>query len=313
MRKPLTHGEKGTPVMTQRILRRAFLAGIVIAVAAVLAACGDSDEDGDSSSSATATPPTFAAGSTMAQIAQRGKIVIGVKYDVPLFGELDPVSRKVDGFDVALGKEIAKTLGLREDQIEFVEAISANRIPFLQEDKADLIISTMTINAARKEQIEFSRPYYVAGQSILVKKDNTTINSFNDLNGKKVCSAQGSTSETNVKEKAPQAELLSLQTYSACVSSMKDGRVDAVSTDDIILAGFANTDNTLKLVGGQFTTELYGVGIKKGKTDMSAFVTDLITKMVEDGRWEAMYKKYLGNVGGLPSAADAKKVLPATS
>ena len=95
----------------------------------------------------------------MATIVQKGKLVIGVKYDVPLFGLLDPVTKKVDGFDVAIGKEIAKGLGLREDQIEFVEAITANRIPFLQEDKADLVISTMTINADRKTQIEFSRPY----------------------------------------------------------------------------------------------------------------------------------------------------------
>jgi ABC-type amino acid transport substrate-binding protein len=289
----------------------------LIAAAAVFAmACGDddsSDDDGGSGSAAASPTPSFAAGSTMAQIVERGKLTVGVKYDVPLFGLLDPVSRKVDGFDVALAKEIAKKLGLREDQIEFVEAISANRIPYLQEDKADIIISTMTINAQRKEQIEFSRPYYLAGQSILVKKETTNINGINDLNGKRVCSAQGSTSETNIKEKAPQAELLSLQTYSACVSAMKDGRVDAVSTDDIILAGFAASDNTLKLVGGQFTQELYGVGIKKGKTDMAQFVSTLIGEMLADGRWEKLYNQYLGNVGGLPPAAEAKGKLPATS
>ncbi|MGE0688648.1 MAG: glutamate ABC transporter substrate-binding protein, partial [Dehalococcoidia bacterium] len=265
-------------------------------------------------SGASVSPtPSFAAGSTMAQIVQRGRMTVGVKYDVPLFGLLDPVSRKVDGFDVAIAKEIAKELGLKEDQIDFVEAISANRIPYLQEDKADIVISTMTINAQRKEQIEFSRPYYLAGQSILVKNETNNINGVNDLNGKKVCSAQGSTSENNIKEKAPQAELLSLQTYSACVSAMKDGRVDAVSTDDIILAGFAASDKSLKLVGGQFTTELYGIGIKKGKTDMAQFVTDVLNKMLADGRWEKLYNQYLGNVGGLPSAADAKSKLPATS
>jgi len=249
----------------------------------------------------------------MDQIVKRGKIVIGVKYDVPLFGLLDPVSRKVDGFDVAMGKEIAKTLGLNENQIEFVEAISANRIPYLQEDKADLVISTMTINADRKTQIELSRPYYLAGQSILVKKSDTSIKTVDDLNGKKVCSAQGSTSETNVKTKAPNVQLLSLQTYSACVSSMKDGRVDAVTTDDIILAGFAAADKDLKLIGPNFTTEAYGIGIKKGKTDMQQFVDQLITAMLADGRWEAMYTKYLGNVEGLPKAADAKSRLPATA
>jgi ABC-type amino acid transport substrate-binding protein len=240
-------------------------------------------------------------------------MVVGVKYDVPLFGLLDPVSREVDGFDVALAKEIAQELGLEEDQVEFIEAISANRIPFLQEDRADLIISTMTINAERKTQIEFSRPYYLAGQSILIEADNTAINGIDDLNGKQVCSVQGSTSEKNVVAKAPQAQLLSLETYSACVSAMKDGRVEAVSTDDIILAGFAATDSDLKLVGGQFTQELYGVGIKKGATDMAEFVSGVIGDMLEDGRWEDMYEEYLGDVEGLPSASEAKEALPATS
>lgn len=302
-------------MMKRGMLIRALMIGLVAVTAAFAVACGDDDDgdDGGSSGASVSPTPSFAAGSTMAQIVQRGRMTVGVKYDVPLFGLLDPVSRKVDGFDVAIAKEIAKELGLKEDQIDFVEAISANRIPYLQEDKADIVISTMTINAQRKEQIEFSRPYYLAGQSILVKNETNNINGVNDLNGKKVCSAQGSTSENNIKEKAPQAELLSLQTYSACVSAMKDGRVDAVSTDDIILAGFAASDKSLKLVGGQFTTELYGIGIKKGKTDMAQFVTDVLNKMLADGRWEKLYNQYLGNVGGLPSAADAKSKLPATS
>jgi len=171
----------------------------------------------------------------------------------------------------------------------------------------------MTINAMRKEQIEFSRPYYLAGQSILVQRSNTNINGINDLNGKRVCSAQGSTSEQNIAQMAPQAQLLSLQTYSACVQSMKDGRVDAVSTDDIILAGFAATDRDLKLVGGQFTQEAYGIGVKKGKTDMAKFIDDLLNKMLQDGRWEQLYKQYLGDVQGLPPSTEAKAKLPPTA
>jgi glutamate transport system substrate-binding protein len=284
------------------------------AIVSLAMACGGDDDKpsgGSAGTSATqAARPTFPANSTMAQIVQRGKLTIGVKYDVPLFGLLDPVTRKVDGLDVAMGKEIAKELGLAENQIEFVEAISANRIPYLQEDKADLIISTMTINAERKTQVEFARPYYLAGQSILVKKDNTNIKTVDDLNGKRVCSAQGSTSEVNAKAKAPQAQMLSLQTYSACVSSMKDGRVDAVTTDDIILAGFAATDRDLKLVGGTFTAEPYGIAMKKGKVDMQKFVDDLLTKMLNDGRWEKLYDQYLGKVEGLPKPAEAKSKLP---
>jgi glutamate transport system substrate-binding protein len=289
---------------------RLLLIGILVMFGLAAVACGDDDDDdGGTEPAAQSFPP----GSTMDQIVQRGKITIGVKYDVPLFGLLEPTTNKLDGFDVALGKAIATELGLRENQIEFTEAISANRIPYLQEDRADVIISTMTINAMRKEQIEFSRPYYLAGQSILVQRSNTNINGINDLNGKRVCSAQGSTSEQNIAQMAPQAQLLSLQTYSACVQSMKDGRVDAVSTDDIILAGFAATDRDLKLVGGQFTQEAYGIGVKKGKTDMAAFIDDLLNKMLQDGRWEQLYKQYLGDVQGLPSSTEAKAKLPPTA
>ena len=286
-------------------------------VALVAAACGDDDDDGGSATS-TAAPtqaaaPTFAADSTMAKIVAKGKMTVGVKFDQPGFGLKDPVTGKVDGFDVQIAKEIGKALGLKEEQIEFVEAVSANRIPFLQEDKVDLVIATMTINAERKTQIEFSRPYYLAGQSILVKKDNTTIKTVTDLNGKNVCSVQGSTSEKNIQTKAPQANLLSLTGYAACVDSLKSGRVEAVSTDDIILAGFAASDNTLKLVGGQFTQEPYGIGVKKGKTDMVAFIDALLAKEFADGTWDKIYDKYLGKVEGLPKAADARAKLPATN
>ncbi len=291
----------------------------LLATVALVVACGDDDDDDDDTGSTsttaptTAAQPTFAPDSTMGKIVAKGKLTVGVKFDQPGFGLKDPVTGKVDGFDVQMAKDIAKALGLKEDQVEFVEAVSANRIPFLQQDKVDLVIATMTINADRKTQIEFSRPYYLAGQSILVKKDNTTITKVDDLNGKNVCSVQGSTSENNVKAKAPQANLLSLTGYAACVDSLKSGRVDAVSTDDIILAGFAASDNTLKLVGGQFTQEPYGIGVKKGNTDMVAFIDALLAKEFSDGTWDKTYDKYLGKVEGLPKAADARAKLPATN
>lgn len=292
-----------------RTLPPVFVA-VALALALLTAACGDEEE---AKASPTTQARQFPPGTMMDQIVQRGKLIIGVKHDVPLFGLREPVTGNVDGFDVALGREIGKALGLREDQIEFPEAVTANRIPYLQEDRVDLVISTFTITAQRKEQIEFSRPYYQAGQSILVKNEDTSINSVDDLNGKTVCAQAGSTSERNVMEKAPQAEMVPLQVISACVQALKDGRVDAVSTDDIQLAGFAARDNTLKLAGGQFTREPYGVGIKKGRTDMVKFVDDLIDQMLQDGRWEKIYTQYLGKVEGLPSASQAKSDLPSTS
>lgn len=287
-----------------------LLLAMIASVALVAAACGGDDDDDDDDNGAV---PTFAADSTMGQIKAAGSLVVGVKFDQPGFGLKDPASGDVDGFDVAIAKEIGKALGLDEDDIKFEEAISANRIPYLQEDKVDLVIATMTINAERKEQIDFSRPYYLAGQSILVKKDNTTINSVDDLNGKTVCSVQGSTSEKNVQAKAPQANLQSLTTYAACVSGMKDGRYEAVSTDDIILAGFAAADDSLKLVGGQFTQEPYGIGVKKGKEDLVQFIDALIAQWFEDGTWDEIYNDYLGDVEGLPSAEEARGTIPATS
>ena len=293
-----------------------LLLAMLGAFALVAAACGGDDDDDDDDGgddSPTVAVPTFAADSTMGKIAAAKKMVVGVKFDQPGFGLKDPATGKVDGFDVAIAKEIGKALGLKEEEIEFVESISANRIPYLQEDKVDLVVATMTINADRKTQIEFSRPYFLAGQSILVKKENTTINKVEDLNGKTVCSVQGSTSEKNVQAKAPQANLQSLTTYAACVSGMKDGRYEAVSTDDIILAGFAAADSSLKLVGGQFTQEPYGIGMKKGKTDMQTFVDATLARMLADGTWDKIYDKYLGKVEGLPKAADARGKLPPTN
>lgn len=275
-------------------------------------ACGGGNDGAEGTDTPDATSHSFDSGSTMASIIERGKLVVGVKFDVPLFGLRDPVSRQLDGFDVALAREIAREMGLSDAQIEFVEAVSADRIPLLDDDRVDIIVSTMTINAQRKEQVEFSRPYYVAGQSILVLKSTMNINGLGELTGKKVCAAKDSTSEQNIAARAPQAELLPLLSYSACVAALKDGRVDAVSTDDIILAGFAAADNTLKLVGGQFTSEPYGVAVKKGKTDMAAFISEVLGAMIADGRWDKLYNQYLGNVGGLPSAADARSRLPAT-
>ena len=280
------------------------IVALVAMSAALFTACGGDDDD-SAKKSPTAAPivvPTFAADSSMAAIVKKGKLVVGVKFDQPGFGQLDPVSKKVDGFDVAIAKEIAKSLGLKDEQIEFIESVSKDRIPFLQTDKVDLVIATMTINAERKTQIEFSKPYYQAGQSILVKKDNTTIKAVTDLNGKKVCSVKGSTSEKNVKEKAPTSDLLTLDAYSACVSSLKDGRVEAVSTDDIILAGYAATDATIKLVGGQFTKEPYGIGIKKGDVKFCEF----INKTLKDN--EAAYNKAWADTAGKVEGASAAKL-----
>ena len=291
---------------------------VLFSALAFAAACGSSDGLGEKTPSASATPavqstptPAFSAASTMGRIATAGKLVVGVKFDQPGFGLKDPATGEIDGFDVAIAHEIAKALGLSEGDVEFVEAVTADRIPLLQSDQVDLVVATMTITAEREEHIDFSRPYYLAGQSILVKKTTTTIATIDDLNGRKVCSVAGSTSEATLRERAPGAILTSRAGYTACVSDLNAGDVDGVSTDDIILAAFAASDSSLKLVGGQFTQEPYGIGVKKGQPDMVEYLDGLIAQWFKDGTWDRIYNQYLGKVEGMPKAAEARAKIPA--
>lgn len=238
-------------------------------------------------------------------IKQRGKLIIGVKFDVPTFGLKNPMTDQVEGFDADIGRELAKALLGDPGKVEFVEAISSNRIPFLQEDKVDLVISTMTITDARKKEIDFSDPYYMAGQSILVPK-GSPIKSVNDLGGKNVCTAQGSTSEKNIRDKAPGAKLTLLGGYSECYTALENGQVDAFSTDDIILFGMKlRAPEKLELVGGQFTSEPYGIGLKKGRPELLAFVNGTLAAMKADGRWKSLYDKHLKPASGV--SADPPK------
>jgi ABC-type amino acid transport substrate-binding protein len=253
---------------------------------------------------------SFPSGSTMEKIAARGQVRIGVSNSIALFGEVDPVSGVVNGFDADLGREIATELGLREDQIEFVDTAVEDRIPYLQQGKVDLVIEVMTINSARKQQVEFSRPYFLAGQSILVDKTNRNIGGLRNLAGKEVCVVPGSTSVESLGQLAPTAQLVFMPDFPTCIAALKRGEVNAVSTDDIILAGFAAADSDLTLVGGQFTKEPYGVAVPKGQKDFAMFINAVINQMIEDGRWGKLYYQYLGDIPGLASIKDAKTRLP---
>ncbi len=263
------------------------------AIVFVFAACTtDGGGNGDK--------PSFEAGSTMAAIQANGKLVCGTKFDVRGFGFKNPTTNEVEGLDADLCRAIAEGLGVPP---EFVEAVSANRIPFLQEDKVDIVISTMTNTASRREEIDFSHTYYVAGQSILVRSDST-IASVDDLNGKIVCSGEGSTSEKNVREKAPTAELFLTKTYTEAGQALADERCDAVSTDDTILFGLKEQFPDTKIVGGAFTDEPLGIGIKKGKDDLVAFINTTLEAMKADGRLVALYEKWVtpftGTVPAVP-------------
>ena len=203
---------------------------LVSVFALVAAACGE-DEPAPGPGADESPTQEFPAGSTMAELQEAGEITIGVKYDVPPFGFKNPQTDAIEGFDVDLGQAIADELGVEPN---FIEAISDNRIPFLQDGTADLILSTMTINEERVGQISFSDPYFIARGRVLVPGDSS-ITGVADLAGKNVCTALGSTYEANLKKQAPEAKLKLVDSYSECLELVQNGAVDAVSTDDVIL------------------------------------------------------------------------------
>jgi len=271
-------------------LRLATIIGVVLAMLMFVAACGDDDEQ-QNGGQAGQTQQTAPAGTSVARLQEEGEIAIGVKFDVPPFGFKNPQSGEVEGFDVEIGKAIADEMGVEP---RFVEAISDNRIPFLERGTVDLILSTMTINAERDQEIDFSEPYYIARGRILVPR-GSDIRGVEDLNGKAVCTALGSTYEETLREQAPQAERRLVDSYSECFELIQSGAVDAVSTDDVILTGMIIQDDSLELVGGEeLTIEPYGAGIREGDAALQRFVNGVIADMKADGRWADRYQEWVG-------------------
>lgn len=290
--------------------RRSFILCSLL-LAASVAGCGQADTgtsttaptaaSGTTTESATAAAPAASADTSLAAIKARGKLVVGVKYDVPTFGFLNPETNELEGFDVEMGKAVAKRIFGDETKVEFKEAVSKNRIPYLDEGVVDVVFSTMTANEERAQQIDFSDCYYVAGQSLLVPVDSD-IAGIEGLSGKSVGTVKGSTSEKNITEKAPEAKIELFDTYSEAVQAMQSGRVDAVTTDDIILYGFANKNpDRFKVVGGQFTQEPYAAGVKKGNTELLNEVNAAIREVKESGAWAKAYTDWItADVPDLP-------------
>ncbi|RZU32615.1 glutamate ABC transporter substrate-binding protein [Blastococcus saxobsidens] len=241
----------------------------------------------------------FPEGSTMAEIVEAGELRVGTKIDQPGFG-LANTAGEPEGFDVEMAKLIAAKMGLSEDQITFTETVSANREPFLVEDRVDIVVATYTINDKRKELIDFAGPYYEAGQDIMVAAGNPeNIEGPDDLAGKSVCSVEGSTPAENIRTNYPEAELVLYDAYSKCADDLRNGNVDAVTTDNVILTGFvAGAPDAFELVGNPFTEEPYGIGVQKGEDEFRDFINDVLEEAYENGTWAAAWDKTAGAITG---------------
>ncbi len=214
--------------------------------AAVCTSCTSSDSPDDTKLLAPVVPATKSE-SLLNEMRERGTIRVGVKFDVPLFGLKDAATGKLSGFDIEIAKAIVNRIYPEAEDplkhIQFIEAISKNREKFLQNHTVDLVVSTYTINAARKELVDFAGPYYIAGQDILTRNAEISsgrIRGVGDVNGKKVCSVTGSTSLNNLRVAAPKVDTsVTKDKYSECFESLKKGEVIAMSTDDVILLGLS--------------------------------------------------------------------------
>ena len=285
--------------------RATGVVGVALALMLALAACGGDDEGGDGGGQVN-EGASFAEGTTMARLQEAGKVRVGTKFDQPLFG-LKNLEGKPEGFDVEIAKLIAGEMGISADNINWVETVSANREPFIQQGRVDFVVATYTINDERKQVVDFAGPYYEAGQDIMVAKGNPEgIAGPDDLAGKKVCSVTGSTPAENIRENYPEADLTEFDVYSKCAEALKNGQVQAVTTDNVILLGLISQDQeAFELVGKPFTKEPYGIGLKKGDTEFRNFINDTLQKIEQDGRWLAAWDATAGKV------APAKPTPPA--
>jgi glutamate transport system substrate-binding protein len=249
----------------------------VFALALTATACGGGDGDNESSGGG------------------KDKITIGIKFDQPGLGQKTP--QGYAGFDVDVATYVAKKLGYEENQIEWKEAKSGDRETMLQRGDVDFIAATYSITPEREEKVDFAGPYLLAHQDVLLRADDDKIKSPEDLNSAKLCSVTGSTSAQNVKDKlAPKAQLQPYPTYSACLPGLQNGAVDALTTDDSILAGYASQPQfkgKFKLGGFKMTNENYGIGVKKG-SDLKDKINKALEKMVEDGSWDKAVEANFG-------------------
>jgi glutamate transport system substrate-binding protein len=284
-------------------LRLLTTAAAALSLTLSLAACG-SDKKDSASPSGTDKPTGEASASsspvsgTVGRIQSAGKIVIGVKFDQPGVGEKDPATGKLAGFDIEIAKIVAKALGITDEKnIEWKEAVSQNREPFIKAGTVDLVVASYSITDDRRKVVSQAGPYYETGQQLLIRSDDTSITGPETLTGKKVCSVTGSTSIATVQQKYG-AVPAPFTTYTECVQQLLNKSVDAVTTDGAILLGYAaQQPDKLKVVGQPFSQERYGIGFAYGDTQMCEVVRDALQAAFDDGSWAKAFADTLGKAG----------------
>ena len=311
--------------MTATTFRQRLMAGAVVAVlASALTACSgtiptvvaeaSSAPSASASASASAAPaaptcdnatqsyaptgplPTaegLPEGSTMAAIRARGRLIVGVSADTYLLGARNPLTGQIEGFDIDLAKQVAKAILGNENAIQLVVITAADRIPALQQGRVDIVVRNMTMNCARWQDVAFSQVYYQSGQKLLVRR-GSPIKSLDETSGVKVCAPKGTTTYTNLTRLAPSAVAVGADNHTGCLVLFQQGDVDAITGDDTVLAGLAAQDPYAVVTDAPAVTEEpYGVATNIAAVDLVRFVNQVLEAMRADGRWTAMYNRWL--------------------
>lgn len=310
--------------------RRTFVTLVagLLAVAMLVTACeGDDDPSADRATAgetpattATTAPPapdcgnavaSFAplnpmpppgdmpSGTSMDEIQQRGRLIAGVSADTLLFGYFNPLTGKLEGFDIDLVRQVSQAIFGDPDRVEYKVLTYAQRIPALQDGSVDLVADVMTVNCERWAQISFSSQYFDAGQKILVREDSP-VTDISQLNGKRMCAARGSTNIDNLKN-YPEVIVVPVDDISDCMVLFQQGSVDSVTGDDTVLAGFVAQDPYAKIVGGALTSEPYGLGVAKTHPEFVRFVNGVLADVRDNGTWAQMYRTWLQPTGAVPA------------
>ncbi|BFU44248.1 glutamate ABC transporter substrate-binding protein [Krasilnikovia sp. MM14-A1004] len=250
-------------------------------------------------------PGHMPAGSYMAQIQKKGRLVLGTSQDTLLFSSRNPFTGAVEGFDVDMGHQIAEAIFGDPDKLTIKVIPNEKRVDDAADGTVDLVAYTMTINCARWKRVNFSTVYYDAGQKVLVSTSSAA-KGIGDLGGKRVCAPNGSTSLDNIAKAPSKPVAVGRASFGDCLVAFQQNEVDAISTDDTILAGLAAQDPYAHVVGDKFTQEPYGLAMSQQHPEFTRFVNAVLERNRANGTWKRTYDRWLGRFGPAPQPPAAE-------
>lgn len=243
--------------------------------------------------------PTFPPGSYGEKVLQRGKVIVGVRYDIPLYGFQNPKTGAVEGFEIDMAKELARALFGDPSKVEFRQVVSRTRIPMLQEGVIDVVIANLTQTKKRMEEIDFTDMYNLSGQQALVP-EASPIRTPSDLSTATIAVAKGGTAEQTMREMFPQAKLLLLDSHGDSFQALVSRRANAFVADDTTLQGMQEKLKGFRVIPDRLTFEPHAMGVAKGKPEFVAFLNTFIREFKTSGKWKEFYRKNIGDAGREP-------------